>query len=80
VQPDQIVVREVKRDRRLQVLQLLAEGAGEAGKTPLVLFVADREGREMMFTIEFFAFEKRTTRTPRSPALRTSRLIWKAQG
>jgi hypothetical protein len=34
VQPDQIVVREVKRDRRLQVLQLLAEGVGEAGKTP----------------------------------------------
>jgi hypothetical protein len=58
VQPDQIVVREVKRDRRLQVLQLLAEGAGEAGKTPLVLFVADREGREMMFTIEFFRIRK----------------------
>jgi hypothetical protein len=34
VQPDQIVVREVKRDRRLKVLQLLAEGVGEAGKTP----------------------------------------------
>jgi hypothetical protein len=58
VQPDQIVVREVKRDRRLQVLQLLAEGVGEAGKTPLVLFVADREGREMMFTIEFFRIRK----------------------
>jgi hypothetical protein len=38
VQPDQTVVREVKRDRRLQVLQLLAEGVGEAGKTLLVLF------------------------------------------
>ena len=42
----------------LQVLQLLAEGVGEAGKTPLVLFVADREGREMMFTIEFFRIRK----------------------
>jgi len=62
VQPDQTVVREVKRDRRLQVLQLLAEGVGEAGKTPLVLFVADREGREMMFTIEFFRISKRGQR------------------
>jgi len=34
VQPDQIVVREVKRDRCLQVLQLPAEGVGEAAKTP----------------------------------------------
>ena len=41
-----------------KVLQLLAEGVGEAGKTPLVLFVADREGREMMFTIEFFRIRK----------------------